>query len=241
MFIKVLSLDVETTGLEINEARITEIGACLFDIDNNLPILLLSRLIKSEVKIPTEVTLKTKLTNELIEEFGVSIKDGLAELSYLAIKGRPDYILAHNGNSFDRPIIMAEIKRHSIDMCGFESIPWIDSKTDIPFEIQPDSMRLNHLAMDAGFINPFQHRALFDCMTTLKVISSFKFEDIVAYSKIPKIKIRALTDYHQKDLAKARSYQWDSANKIWTKEIGQDKLQIEIDKCKGAGFDVVVL
>lgn len=206
-----------------------------------MPVILMSRLIKCTVNIPEEVTQKTKITNEMVNEFGINIKDGLAELSHMAVKARPSYILAHNGRNFDFPLLDAEINRNQFDMSGFMDIPRLDTRTDLPFSHPPESMRLNHLAMDMGVINHFKHRAVTDVLTMLCVFSQFPIEDIVAYSKIPTLKIRALTNYDQKELAKARSFLWDGANKIWSKDIKEDKLQAEIEKCKLAGFEIVVL
>jgi DNA polymerase III subunit epsilon len=123
-------------------------------------------------------------------------------------------------------------------------LPVIDTLTDIPFASEPDSRKLKYLAGDHGFLNPFAHRAVFDVLTMLKVLSHYPIDKVLEYAKAPMITIRAVVDFNNKDKAKARRFSWEKIGdktypKMWVKRIKE--FQLEEEKKAMAPFQVGVL
>lgn len=261
---RVLGLDFETTGFNYQENdRITEIGAVLWETDNQQPLLTFSEYLYEESYPPQsdEIVRITGITNEMLKEFGVSPALGFARLANLVEKYKVKYIVAHNGENFDRPFLGAELNRHLpyihalapdagggrdavSDCVRLGGVPWIDTRSDIPYEVEPDSRKLKHLALDLGFINPFPHRALFDVLTMLKVLSASDIEKVVEYQKIPWAVMRAVVDYKDKDQAKALRYSWEKIGekqypKFWVKKVKENQIEKEIEDGKKAGFQSV--
>jgi len=216
----VLGLDVETTGLDVENDSIIELGVVLWCTGENKPLAIYNSLIKKDgVEVSEEITRITGITNEHISKYGSIDKIVYQQLCEVALLHRPKYIVAHNGNDFDRPILFNELDRSGINTMSLKEIPWIDTRNDLPFEIEPQSNKLMHLALDAGFINPFPHRAFADVLTMLKVMSQFGFEEILEYRDTPSVEIRAMVNFDNKEKAKSQQFRWDANRKIWHKNI----------------------
>lgn len=145
------------------------------------------------------------------------------------------YIVAHNGARFDKPLLLAEIDRAKLSVPNFREVPWLDTRSDLPYAVEPDSKKLKHLALDCGFINPFSHRALFDVLTMLRIMSTFDFNKIIEYAKIPWIVVRANVGYENRQVAKENRYSWEKLDdkvypKMWCKKIKATHLEEERKK-----------
>lgn len=244
---RVLGFDVETTGLDPQKDRIIEVGAVLWDVEQKVPLKTISDIVKQEgAVVSEEITKITGITPAMVDEFGVEPLNMVAVLNNAVAMG-VDYIVAHNGENFDKPFLMNELDRLGIGPdVSLRKIPWIDTRSDIPFEKEPESRRLKHLALDLGFINPFPHRAVFDVLTMLKVLSHYDITKIVEYQKVPWITVRAVVSYDDRQKAKDLRYQWEKAGdktfpKCWVKRIKQTLLDNEIAAGTKVGVQVVVL
>lgn len=236
---RLLGLDLETTGFDTAKDRITELGVVLWDVPSKLPLITHGAFLNDPTypKLSEEVIRVTGITDGILAEFGTSPTKNLEWLVGFSAAHGVDYIVAHNGENFDRPLLMAELTRHEIASDTFRTVPWIDTRTDIPFVSEPDSRKLKHLAGDHGFINPFSHRAVFDVLTMLKVLSHYDMQAVLDYQKIPFITVRAIVSYEDKQLAKDQRYSWEKLGertypKMWVKRIKADKLAQEEKNCK---------
>jgi DNA polymerase-3 subunit epsilon len=242
-----LGLDLETTGLDVLNDRITEVGAVLWDTDTNNPLICYGTLVRPSKELDqATVDMMQRvcgLTPALLNEYGVMPDTAIENINDIARKAH--FVVAHNGTVFDKPLLAAEIKRHQ---CTVEvlNMDWIDTRIDLPFANPPESMRLKHLACDMGFVNPFAHRALFDVMTMLKVISQFDINEVVALSKQPVKVIRAVVSYDDREKAKALRYSWEKIGdkaypKCWVKAVKENRVKTEIEQAKEKGFQAVVI
>lgn len=228
-----LGLDFESTGLNVKEDRITEIGAVLWDVLAGKPITVLNYLIKIDQPLTPEIQALTGLTDEILREHGVPFRTAYIELARLIQKA--EFLVAHNGTNFDKPLFHAECVRNEV---GLWERPWIDSSTDVPYPPHITTRKLVHLAAEHAFVNPFPHRAVTDVLTMLKITDQYNYQEILKYQRSPSILIKAVVDYENRAKASSRGYRWDPNNKQWVKTIKNFQLEQEIKDC---GFKVVQL
>lgn len=242
---RLLGLDFETTGLDTAQARIIEMGACLWEVETKRPLVTVGVFLHGPdyPSLPEDIVRITGITDEILGEFGTDAKHNLQWLESFCQKHGVDYIVAHNGENFDKPLLLAELTRHGLEAPTLRTLPWIDTRADIPFPTEPDSRRLKHMAADHGFLNPFAHRAVFDVLTMLRVLSHYDLAAVLAYQATPFVTVRAIVDYNDRQLAKDRRYSWEKIGdktypRCWVRRIKQDQVEKEKATCP---FKVVVL
>lgn len=254
---RVAGIDFETTGLSFENDRVTEIGLVLWDIEAKRPLTTVGVFLWDEgikARMVPEVTEMmariSGITPAMLEEFGTDAKKNFAWLEGYCQTHHVEYLVAHNGRGFDRPMLLAELDRHGLEAPTLRSLPLVDTKEDLPFASEPDSRKLKHLALDSGFINHFPHRAVFDVCTMLKVMSHYDFEKVLAHRARPSIVVRAVVPSPRqdngkgKDFAKSKGYRWQEWNYVqyplqWVRGIKEDELEAEKEKM--APYQVVVL
>jgi len=256
---RLLGLDFETTGLDTQNDRIIEIGAVIWDSDKRKPLMMENILVHDNTypELEEVITRVTGLEDCDLFEFGVAPLLAFLRLNSMA-KMDIAYVLAHNGNAFDKPILESELESAGIYNSKILELPWLDSRLDIPYDEPPQSNKLNHLSGDVGFTNPFKHRAIFDVLTMLKyffecnaeeamrALAKVNLEKAIAYSKIPNIVVRAGVSFNKKDLAKAQSFRWQTIGnkeypKQWVKQIKENEFD-ELEKaCDETGFKIIKL
>jgi DNA polymerase-3 subunit epsilon len=243
---RVLGIDFEATGLDTSASRIMEVGAVVWDVENKSPLSLHSYLVKEDYlfPIPAEIKKLTGIYDGMLQEFGRPLEKVLTRVHEVIEKHGVSFIVAHNGENYDKPLLTSELSRLHTPLPLYLGIPWIDTRQDLPWETEPDSRRLNHLALDAGFINPFPHRAIFDVLTMLKVMSRYPMADIINFQKIPYITVRAMVSYDERDKAKAQRFSWEKIGsenypKCWVKKVKENQLLKEQELAKEKGFQVV--
>jgi DNA polymerase III alpha subunit (gram-positive type) len=211
----VLGLDLETSGLEAKKDRIIEIGVVLWCTASHRPIQVYSDLIHwDDLQISEEVTNITGITTEDIQTYGVSLVAALEKVKTIA--KHADYIVAHNGNEFDKKFMEEAWAQYSDTSI---SLSWIDTLTDLSYPSKITSRKLNHLAADHGFLNPFAHRAIFDVLTMLEILSKYDINEVVKMAASPTCRIYAKVSFEQKDLAKKEGFRWDAQARVWFKDI----------------------
>jgi DNA polymerase III subunit epsilon len=220
-----VGVDFETTGLDTQKDRITEVGAVLWDTDRKGPLEVYSSYIYEEnfPELSKEITEITGITQNDLDKYGRTPQKVLSELCLFMERG--DFALAHNGTNFDVPILTAEMNR--IGAKFKDDVTWIDTSVDVPYPPSITTRKLSYLATEHGFLNPFPHRALFDVLTMLKVTSFYDAEEIVRLSKSPSVTIRAVVSYDDRKLASERGYRWNADNKMWLKTVKECQLEPE--------------
>jgi DNA polymerase-3 subunit epsilon len=223
-----LGLDFETTGLDTSKERITEVGAVLWDCKEKLPLSMFNALIFDETmpELTPEITALTGLKTETLKRWGSDPKEILQTLT--GLMAHADYIVAHNGTNFDKPLYYAECKRWGVTPC---EKPWIDSCADVPYDARIATRKLVHLAAEHNFLNPFAHRAVFDVLTMFKVISQYDHDEIIRYANSPNITVRAVVTYEDRLKASSRGYRWNADAKHWIKTIKNFQIEKETKEC----------
>jgi len=238
--VRLIGIDVETTGLDPEVDEITEIGWAVFDAKNwRKPLALHSHLITVESPIRPEITELTGIDQALLKEAGISASSVLALLASHIEQFGVSYMVAHNAD-FDRAFIEKAWAKYSVP---HKKTPWLDTKKDIPFPREYASRSLVTLAAEHGFLNPFPHSALFDVVTMMKILEKYDIEKVVAYHNEPNVFVKAMVDYDSRDKAKKRGYSWQEHSgrfeeRSWIKCIKVSQLENEKNS---APFSVKVL
>jgi len=230
-----LAIDTETTGLDVTNDDIIELGYAIYHVNNPAPILMKDFFLTPKLAITAEVTSITGITEDIINKAAVTPNVGfdalLSDIKEYDIK----WLVGHNIVDYDHPIL-----KHNLQRCGLElpQINMIDTKTDVKYTVPSKSNRLSYLAADHGFINPFPHRALTDAMTCMVLLYKYDIKKVLEVASTPMIEIRADVNFDKRDLAKQLGYNWDGDRKIWTKRIRKFYLQEEV---QAARFPVILL
>lgn len=232
---KLLGIDFETTGLLGPETRIVEAGLAYYDTD----VKKITTMVDFFIYHPEEPAMPEAervhgLSWAVLKDFGKQACYALEEVANLIAEA--DFCVAHNGNNFDKPLLEQEMRRLGIPL---KAVPWIDTARDVPYPETMTSRRLVHLAAEHGILNPFPHRAVFDVVTMLTVLSHYDIDQIVKNASALTIRVRGVgIGYDQRELPKARRYRWEPAGKFWYKDIKDFELEKEHAE---APFDVTVI
>ncbi len=229
-----INQDLLFSGLNLKVDRVIEIGAVLWDLEEESPVQFISELIDEKDRLPIseEVQELTGIKDSTLKKWGLrdaQIKATLTNLSYLMKKA--SFIVAHNGRNYDHPMLKSLFFRFDVP---FPSTPWIDTSVDVEF---PSKIKLKSLAAlehAHGFVNPFPHRALTDVLSMLKILVQYDINRTAELAISPKVRIVAkLIPPNWKDVkeverfnrqknkvAKA-NFKWSPQEKKWTKDIPQ--------------------
>jgi len=232
----VVGFDLETTGINTETDKITEIGAVLWDTDLKAPVSFFSSLIRIDESVTEQITKLTGIHQWMLDKYGENIASTLMDFKNFMLQGK--CLIAHNGKGFDFPLLKKEFERHDVD---FPEMDVIDTCVDVPYPESIATRKLVHLAAEHGFVNPFPHRAVTDVLTMMNVMSHYDFDSVLELSKQKDIELRALVSFNNKDLAKNLNYRFSSETKHWTKRVKESQIGAEEEKAKSAGFSIVVL
>jgi DNA polymerase III epsilon subunit-like protein len=233
----VCGIDFEATDKEPKTARITEIGAQIFDVadgawrpvDEGFNCLVYAPDYPSQSE---EVLRVTGITDELLKSEGVTPADAIRSL--ITYAGQAAYLIAYN-KEYDQVLLDEEMKRTGVAP-RVAADRWLCALRDVEYPEHYKCRKLSHLALDHGMpIDPAGlHRAVEDVrlMGKLLEFGKYRFEDVLAYSQIPWVYVKANVSFADKDLAKARRYSWEQVGerkffKTWVKKIKQTQLEKE--------------
>jgi DNA polymerase-3 subunit epsilon len=218
--LRAVIVDLETTGLKPSEDTIIEVGLIeLLVSSDHKPVIrgMFSALQDPGFPLSPEISGITGLTDDALS--GESIDWDIVK-GYL---NRADVIIAHNAE-FDRGFLSAvpalrEIRRPWA--CSVRHIDWREKKFA--------SSKLQYLAADHGFVNPFAHRALFDCATTFRLVSPH-LQEMLQNSREAEFEVFAVgSPFESKDVLKAAGYRWDSDRRVWRKRVMSHRIENERD------------
>ncbi|MEI8283298.1 MAG: exonuclease domain-containing protein, partial [Armatimonadota bacterium] len=190
-------VDVETTGLDAQQDKIIEIGILSFGIEEgSAPVILetYSGLEDPGHALSPEIAALTGLSDAALR--GKKIRWDIVRDLF----AQAEVVIAHNAK-FDQGFVerrseLADFKKHWA--CSASHINWTKHGVH--------GRKLIHIAAECGFVNPFAHRALFDCATTFRVIAPHLTE-LVARSYEREALFSAVgSSIDKKDILKKHGY-----------------------------------
>ena len=148
-------IDIETTGLSVENDEILEIGA--IRIVNGKTVEEYERLIAVKTEIAQNISELTGITQEQVKENGKPINEALPSFMDF-VKGSE--VAGYNVN-FDHDFLLAECSRQGIDIT---KIKFTDVMTIVKSKLKGmRSYNLESVAKRLGITTKQQHRALWYC------------------------------------------------------------------------------
>jgi DNA polymerase-3 subunit epsilon len=229
----ILGLDTETNHYDPAHAKVTEFGAVLWDTDLGQPVEIYSDLVK-EVglgPLPPEIVEITGITDDMIERFGKSPFKVISK--FLTLYAQADYVMAHNGNGFDRPLVRNFMGRYLTEGEAKLITPkhWLDSLTDVDYPKLCSHKSMTYLQGFYKIVNPFPHRAVTDVLTMLTIAQThWDWNDIILMSHSPTLRFIAEVDYHNRDVAKDAGFKFMNEPSIGRKHWYKDMKKLIVDR-----------
>ena len=223
MINNVTILDLETTGLDLTQNQVIEVGAILYSVKHQTVLQQASTLFPVKEN-PQEHTnkIKSEATQScLIPSFG-----GL-QLAITNMIEFSDYLVAHNA-VFDSSWL-----GHNMPIFYFDRpLKWLCTYEDFIFPKNNQKTNLITTALNHGIGVTKAHRALSDCQLIAELFDRTEdlqglFERAIARSNEPRYVVFAQVSFEKKDLAKSAGFYWNPDGKLWTKELRESDLNIE--------------
>lgn len=217
MFIAII--DFETDGLSPKTDNPTEICAIVYDTHTK-------RYVKTYESFlgfpdPNQTAKRemcenlTGITENYVREFwdGGRNFQALVTLMHMGII---EYAVAYNA-PFDKGFFKKACEQLGLEM---PETPWICAKADYPYHllgIKPS--RLIYTAAELGILNPFPHRGIADCLTTMLITQKFDWQDILDYAVKPMVRYIAQVSYDDREKARAAGFYFEPMRKVWYRDM----------------------
>lgn len=163
---KIFAFDLETTGVDVETARIVEIGYAIIDADMRVIAQNASR-INPCVAIPKEASDVHGICDDDVTDAPKFGQVARALASHIA---ECDYILTFNGDSYDVPLLIAEFNRIGLPSPFSEKHKFIDAlsieRALVRFTLSDVFLRR------VGFLMQNAHSALDDVLATVAIFEA---------------------------------------------------------------------
>ena len=200
-------IDTETTGVDPNNDSIIEIAAILYSLTHAAPVECISYLLPCETNPALAVN---GITPELTSLSSKAPYDKILD----AWERRSIAYMAHNA-PFDKSFL----KRNTI--------PFVCSMRDIDWPVPCGSKALVAIALAHGIGVASAHRAMADCDTISRLLTrvhemGVDLEHLITHAMRPKVLVRALVSYDERQLAKNHHFVWSVPpgykKEVWNRE-----------------------
>ncbi|MDW9830299.1 3'-5' exonuclease [Sinorhizobium meliloti] len=220
-------VDTETTGLDLRDDEVVEIGLLAFAYDRNDQFTRVTAVFEGmrepENPMSEDAANITGITAEMLRGKKIDI----ARLE--EIVDRASLIIAHNA-AFDRP--MCEKLSAS-----FAGKAWACSATEVPWKkLGYEGAKLGYLLYQSGLFHE-GHRALEDCYALLNVLSAPQSQSekcglqlLLASAREIRVTVEASAPFELRGFFKSRGYRWRShPARRWYKDLLETEVEGELN------------
>lgn len=231
--------DLETGSEFTDEGPkiITEIGAVKYVYTRSgfKPVDVYTAIVNEGKGVHPDAVEYTGITPKLVSDFGRELKPAIE--GFDSFISDSDYIVSHNGDAFDLPVLADAYSRCQSATNYLSDITNIDTMTCISYPNNCKSKNLTYLQAFFGFVNPFPHRAYADVMAMMKVMekSGNDVADICKVAESPQVQYvaefsypkesrfnskdafnAAMSEFNKvKDSVKSSGFRWTPETKQW--------------------------
>jgi len=208
-------IDTETTGIDPNEDRIIEVAAILYSLTHAAPVESVSWLLPC-------------MDNPALAVNGIhpelTMMSPNLHLCLNEMERRSIAYMAHNA-SFDKSFLQRD------------AIPFVCSMRDIEWPVPCGSKALVAIALAHGIGVASAHRAMADCDTISRLLTrvhemGVDLEQLVARAMRPKVLVRALVSYDDRQLAKDHHFVWSVPpgykKEVWNREYPEGAIPTDL-------------
>lgn len=237
-----LIVDTETTGLDLDNDEVIEIGFVLIEYNDKKIVSIQD--FGNEIREPKRPISKVVQSITGITPAMVRGKE-INEERVLSAVSRANIVIAHNAE-FDRPMC----ERLFSD---FKSKPWACTLKEVRWDNYGyESGKLKYLLLESGYF--FEgHRALDDCMAVKQLLSLLSpsgesfFEHLMESARGQSFEFITNSPYELREVFRSNRYKWSaSAGRTkgqWVKTVNADRKASEISflenlSTKGVSFEV---
>lgn len=210
------AVDLETSGLKQDSARILEIALSLYDTVEKQSFETFSTWVWDHSYPPPfqEALAVNGLTVSGLQKRGlVPYKAFEVVLRYF---NRADAVIAHNGTNFDKPILEKQASLFSVNL---PTKVWIDTRFDFDYPVRFDCRSLVHLCANHNIVVKNAHRALNDVQLMLELCQFYDLNHAFERAKSPLIRVEATVPILRNAGVKTLRFRWDPKLKVWFKMI----------------------
>jgi DNA polymerase III subunit epsilon len=215
-------IDTETTGVDPENDLIIEIAAILYSLTHAAPVESVSWLLPCTENPAIAV-------NGIHPE--LTMLSANMQLRLDDMEERSIAYVAHNA-PFDKSFL----KR--------DAIPFVCSMRDIEWPVPCGSKTLVAIALAHGIGVASAHRAMADCDTISRLLTrvhemGVDLEQLIARAMRPKVLVKALVSYDDRQLAKDRHFVWSIPpgykKEAWNREYPEGEIPTDLP------FETIVL
>lgn len=217
----VVGLDIEATGLDLVQDRPIEVGLTKWTTKYNRSLDSHNFCIQSDgLPVTEEITHITGLVQSMADQ-GYTPEDAFEEIMYYVDQAQA--LVAFNGRRFDIQMLQQMAKRLGRE---FPNKLLIDPSVDTPETNDSPSpgMRSQELITMCAKRKIYYdaHEAGADVAAMLRLMSTAKFEHVLARAQSPSIAVQAHVSFSENQKAKKQKFRWKPAPyKIWWKAVKQ--------------------
>jgi DNA polymerase-3 subunit epsilon len=212
---KLLIIDTETT--DINDAKVCEIAATLYQVGENIRET--GAICSVSTVLPVTEN-PAEFVNGISPELTLNAPGWIAPIFVGTLKkmaNAADYAIAFNAE-FDAPLVDKLLNTNLNWLCAMKDFDW-------GYPAKNDSYKLTDLALFMGIGISTVHRAgddvrlLVECFNRRKQILPEIVNQAIFVSNSPMIELKALVEYETRSLASNARFHWDGDRKVWTKKL----------------------